>query len=93
MDFTDDGSFNKALALNGAELGGNYLTVEEAKPRGDFNDSGRGRGDRGNSAGRGNGRSGRGRFGGRGAGRGGRSSFNKPSLTASGTGLEPSSFC
>lgn len=91
MDFSDSGSFDKALELNESQIGSNYLTVEEAKPRGDFNDSGRSRGDRGSSRGGRRdfgGRSGRsgGRFGNN-RGRGGRSTFNKPSLTASGTVL------
>ncbi|MEI4872599.1 hypothetical protein Q8G47_28130, partial [Klebsiella pneumoniae] len=34
MDFTDSDGFNKALELDGSKLGGSYLTVEEAKPRG-----------------------------------------------------------
>ena len=65
MDFTDGDSFNKALELNGTELGGYTLNVEEAKPRGDSRDGG------GRSGGRSGGRDG-GRFGGRrGGGRGG----------------------
>jgi len=100
MDFSDGNSFNKALELNGSELNGEYLTVDEAKPRGDSRDGG-GSARGGRSGGRsggwsggrsgGDGRSG-GRFGGRGrggdrggrGGRGGRGSFNRPSITASG---------
>lgn len=62
MDFSDADSFNKALELNGAELGGYSLTIEEAKPRGDFGSGGRG------SGGRSGGRGGGGRSGGRGGG-------------------------
>ena len=40
MDFPDVGAFNKALEKNGAEIGEHYLTVEEAKARVDFGDSG-----------------------------------------------------
>ncbi|KAL9265689.1 Nucleolin 2-like protein [Drosera capensis] len=62
MDFKDGDGFNSALELNGSELGGFELQVEQAKPRGDS------RGDGGDRSG---GRSGRGgRFGGR-RGRGG----------------------
>lgn len=75
MDFKEGDSFNKALELNGVELGGYPLVVEEAKPRGDFRDGNSGgRGNRGgwNSGGR---SSGGGRFGGRDGGRfGGRDS-------------------
>ncbi|KAG7036608.1 Nucleolin 2, partial [Cucurbita argyrosperma subsp. argyrosperma] len=84
MDFKDSDSFNKALELNGSELSGEYLTVDEAKPRGDSRDGGGsarggwsgGRSGGGRSGGRsggwsgGDGRGGGGRFGGRG-GRGG----------------------
>lgn len=88
MDFTDSDGFDKALELNGVELGSRYLTVEEAKPRGDDYDSNRsgGRGS-GRGGGRFNGRrGGRGDFsGGRGrGGRGGRGP-SKPSFTPSGT--------
>lgn len=92
MDFSDGDSFGKALELNGMELGGYTLTVEEAKPRGDNRDGG-GRSGGGRSGSRDGGRGGRrgggrggggGRFGGGGRGRGG---FNKPSMGAAGTGL------
>ncbi|RRT60701.1 hypothetical protein B296_00044766 [Ensete ventricosum] len=80
MDFKDQDAFSQALDLNGSELGGYTLTVDEAKPRSDNRDGGwsggRGGGDGGWSGGRGGGRdsAGRsgGRFGGRGGGRGGR---------------------
>ncbi|GAB2215279.1 hypothetical protein Drorol1_Dr00019662 [Drosera rotundifolia] len=63
MDFKDGDGFNSALELNGSELGGHELQVEQAKPRGDS------RGDGGDRSG---GKSGRGgRFGGRRGGRGG----------------------
>ncbi|KAL9252063.1 Nucleolin 2-like protein [Drosera capensis] len=63
MDFKDSDGFNSALELNGSELGGFELQVEQAKPRGDS------RGDGGDRSG---GRGGRGgRFGGRRGGGGG----------------------
>lgn len=69
MDFKDQDAFSQALELNGSELGGYTLTVEEAKPRSDNRDGGwsGGRGGGRDSGGRGGGR-----FGGRGGGRGGR---------------------
>lgn len=64
MDFADGGSFNKALELDGSELEGCALQVEEAKPRTDSRD--------GFSGGRSGGRGFGGRDGGRGSrGRGG----------------------
>lgn len=98
MDFKDSESFKKALELNESELGGYYLTVDEAKPRVDNRDGG-GRGGGGwGSGGRSGGRDGGGRFGGgrrggRGGGGGrfgggrGRGTFNKPSIGAAGTGI------
>lgn len=67
MDFKDSDSFNKALELNGSDLGGYSLVVDEAKPKGEFS-GGRG-------GGRSGGRSGGRDFGGRSGGRdfGGRS--------------------
>lgn len=62
MDFKDSNSIGKALELDGSEFGDSCLTVQEAKPRGDFGGSGRGGG------GRSGGRSGGGRFGGRDSG-------------------------
>lgn len=60
MDFKDVNALNKALELNGSELGdGYYLTVDEARPRAD---------NQGASGGRGGGRSGGSQFGGRGGG-------------------------
>ena len=72
IDFNDSAALNKALELSGTEVAGGYLTVEEAKPRGDSGGFSGGRGfDGGRSGGRG------GRFGGRdgggfSGGRGGR---------------------
>lgn len=100
MDFKDGDSFNKALEFNGAELGGYSLTVEEAKPRGDFGSGGRGGGRSGGRdfggrsggrdfGGRSGGRRGGGRgfSGGRGGGGGrGRGTPNRPNLAAAGTG-------
>lgn len=84
IDFKDQESFNKAYELNGSDLGGYTLTVDEAKPRADNRDGGwsGGRDGGGRSGGRfggrdggrrgGRGDRGRGRdFGGRGRGRGG----------------------
>ena len=77
MDFKDPDSLNKAYELNGNELDGYSLYVDEAKPRPDNNrDGGFSGGRRGSfSGGRGRsdrGRGGRGRDGGRGRGFGGR---------------------
>jgi len=77
MDFKDPDSLNKAYELNGTDLGGYNLYVDEAKPRPDNNrDGGFSGGRRGSfSGGRGRsdrGRGGRGRDGGRGRGFGGR---------------------
>ncbi|XP_028099904.1 nucleolin 2-like isoform X10 [Camellia sinensis] len=59
IDFKDSDSFNKALELNGSELGGYTLMVEEAKRRVDNRDyTGSGRGGE-----RSSGRYGAGRFG------------------------------
>ncbi|CAD5196313.1 unnamed protein product [Musa acuminata subsp. malaccensis] len=75
MDFKDQDAFTQALELNGSELGGYTLTVDEAKPRGDNRDGGwsggGGRDSAGRSGGRFGGRGSGGRFGGRG-GRGDR---------------------
>jgi nucleolin len=81
MDFADNGSLSKAYELNGSDLGGYSLYVDEARPRPDnnreggfsggrdFNSSGRG----GRRGGRGDGSRGRGDRGrGRGFGRGDR---------------------
>ena len=75
LDFNDGDSFNKALELDGSELNKFSLTVNEAKPKGEFRDgpgSGRGGGRSGgwsgarDGSGRGSrgGRRGGGRFGG-----------------------------
>ncbi|CAL5340698.1 unnamed protein product [Camellia sinensis] len=59
IDFKDSDSFKKALELNGSELGGYTLMVEEAKRRVDNRDyTGSGRGGE-----RSSGRYGAGRFG------------------------------
>lgn len=97
MDFKDPESLNKAYELNGTDLGGYNLYVDEAKPRPDNNrdggfsgggfSGGRGRGGRSDRGRRGGGR-GRG-FGGRGGsggdrGRGGRGTpFRQTAGTAS----------
>ncbi|KAL5215766.1 hypothetical protein ABZP36_007167 [Zizania latifolia] len=62
MDFNDNGSLSKAFELNGSDLGGYSLYVDEARPRPDNRDGSfsSGRGSRGRSSGRGRGR-GRGR--------------------------------
>ena len=61
LEFNDADSLNKAFELNGSQLGDDYLTVDEAKPRNDNRDSR----DSGGRGGRfGGGRSGGGRFGG-----------------------------
>ncbi|KAB2047679.1 hypothetical protein ES319_A13G064400v1 [Gossypium barbadense] len=97
LDFNDGDSFNKALELDGSELNNYSLTVDEAKPRGEFRDGPGGERGGGRSGGRdGGGRSGgwsggrgRGGRGGRhGGGRfgGGRGTPNKPNLAAAGTG-------
>ncbi|XP_042419145.1 nucleolin 1-like isoform X2 [Zingiber officinale] len=64
IDFPNQDAFNKAFELNGSDLGGYSLTVDEARPKADNRDGGF-------SGGRDGGRSG-GRFGGRSGGRGGR---------------------
>ena len=68
IDFKDKDAFSAALELNGSSLGDYFLTVDEAKPRGD---SGGGGGFGGRSGGRsGGGRSGGRDSGGRSGGRG-----------------------
>ncbi|KAJ7295984.1 hypothetical protein O6H91_Y151200 [Diphasiastrum complanatum] len=68
VEFASNDAFSKAMELNGEELNGRYLVVNEAsQPSGD---SGRGRGRGGGGRGFG-GRGGRGGFGGRDRGRGG----------------------
>ena len=64
MDFKDPDSLNKAYELNGTDLGGYSLYVDEAKPRPDNNRDGGFSGGRGSRGGR----SDRGRGGGRGRG-------------------------
>ena len=90
MDFKDPDSLNKAYELNGTDLGGYSLYVDEAKPRPDNNRDGglsggrggRGRSDRGRGGGRGRGFGGRGGRGDR--GRGGRGTpFRQTPGTAS----------
>uniref|UniRef100_A0A2P2LPM7 RRM domain-containing protein n=1 Tax=Rhizophora mucronata TaxID=61149 RepID=A0A2P2LPM7_RHIMU len=91
LEFKDADAFNKALELGGSQLGDHYLTVEEARPRGDSRDgwSG-GRGGGRDSGGRRGGRDGGSRFGGRRGGRGGggrgRGTPNRPGVTASASG-------
>ncbi|KAB1206156.1 Nucleolin 2 [Morella rubra] len=75
IDFSNSDSLSNAIELNGSDLGGYSLMVEEAKPR-DGAGSGRGGGGR-NGSGRSGGRDSGGRFGGRrggsrGSGGGGR---------------------
>lgn len=89
IEFANGGAINKALELDGSEVGGCMLNVQEAKPRGDSSGGG-GRGF-GRSGGRDGGRRGGGRFGSgvRGGGRfgsggRGRGTPNKPSFTPSG---------
>ena len=85
IDFADSNGFNKALELNGTEVGGGYITVSESKPRGDGASGGGGRfGYGGRSGDRSGGRfgSGRGRDGGRQRGRG----PSRPSMAQPGTG-------
>nr|CAB3494467.1 unnamed protein product [Digitaria exilis] len=65
MDFKDPDSLNKAYELNGSDLAGYSLYVDEAKPRPDNNSGGFSGDRRGSFSGRG-GRSDRGRSGGRG---------------------------
>ncbi|KAG6497062.1 hypothetical protein ZIOFF_044948 [Zingiber officinale] len=100
IDFKDQESFNKAYELNGSDLGGYSLTVDEAKPRTDNRDGGwsGGRDGGGRSGGRfggrdggrrgGRGDRGRGRdFGGRGRGRGrGGAPFRPQSAGTASTG-------
>ena len=74
MDFKDPDSLNKAYELNGTDLGGYSLYVDEAKPRPDNNRDGGFSGGRG-----GRGWSDRGRGGGRGRGFGGRGGQGTPS--------------
>jgi len=90
MDFKDPDSLNKAYELNGTDLGGYSLYVDEAKPRPDNNRDGgfsggrggRGWSDRGRGGGRGRGFGGRGGRGDR--GRGGRGTpFRQTPGTAS----------
>lgn len=63
VEFKDSNATNKALQLNGSELGEGTLTVQEAKPRDNSSGRGGGRG-RGRSDGGGRFSGGRGRFGG-----------------------------
>lgn len=63
VEFSDSNATNKALQLNGSELGEGTLTVEEAKPRDNSSGRGGGRG-RGRSDGGGRFSGGRGRFSG-----------------------------
>ena len=73
VEMTDDESARKAMeALNGTNLGGRNLTVNEARPKADRpRREGGGGGGRGGFGGRGGGGGGRGRSGGGGGGGGG----------------------
>src|SRR5271166_4485956 len=73
VEMTDDESALKAMeALNGTNLGGRNLTVNEARPKADRpRRDGGGGGGRGGYGGRGGGGGGRGRSGGGGGGGGG----------------------
>jgi RNA recognition motif-containing protein len=73
VEMTDDDSAGKAMeALNGTNLGGRNLTVNEARPKTDRpRGGGGGRGGFGGGGGRGGGGGGRGRSGGGGGGGGG----------------------
>ena len=98
IEFKDEKAFNSGLELNGSELEGEYLQVEEARPRdrdGGWSGgrsggrSGGGRSGGRDGGGRFGGRDGGGRFGGRGGrgrggfgGRGGRGTPSRPSVTA-----------
>lgn len=94
IEFANGGAINNALELDGSEVGGFMLNVQEAKPRGDSSGGGgRGFGRDGcrRGGGRDGGRRGGGRFGSgvRGGGRfgsggRGRGTPNKPSFTPSG---------
>ena len=81
MDFKDPDSLNKAYELNGTDLGGYSLYVDEAKPRPDNNRDGGFSGGRGSRGGR----SDRGRGGGRGRGFGGRGGRGRPFRPTAGT--------
>lgn len=73
VEMTDDESAGKAMeALNGTNLGGRNLTVNEARPKADRGGrrDGGGGGGRGGYGGRGGGGGGRGRSGGGGGGGG-----------------------
>ncbi|GMY17612.1 nucleolin 1 [Fagus crenata] len=61
VDFNSSDCLNSAIGLDGSELGGEYLSVEEARPRGDGAGSGRGGGRFGGRRGGGRGGSGGGR--------------------------------
>lgn len=75
VEMTDDDAAGKAMdALNGTNLGGRNLTVNEARPKADRprGGGGSGRGGFGGGGGRGGGGGGRGRSGGGGGGGWGR---------------------
>lgn len=73
IDFSNGDGLGSALELNGSDLGGYSLMVEEAKPR---DGAGGGRGGGRSGGGRSGGRDSGGRFGGRrGGGRGGGGHF------------------
>jgi cold-inducible RNA-binding protein len=64
VEMTNDGEGDKAIAaLNGQELGGRALTINEARPKAEGAGGGRGRGySGGGGGGRGNSGGGRGRY-------------------------------
>ena len=64
VEMTNDGEGDKAIAaLNGQELGGRALTINEARPKSEGAGGGRSRGYSGGGGGRGNsGGNGRGRY-------------------------------
>lgn len=73
VEMVDGDQAEQAIAaLNGADLGGRALVVNEARPRPERDGGGGGRGPGGGGRGPGGGRGGRGGGGGGGGGRGGR---------------------
>lgn len=81
LDLKEEDGFNKALGLNGSELGGWKILVLEGKPRG-WNSDGNNSGDRFTAT-----RPGRGRPGRVPPGRGRPGRPSKPSILASAEGL------
>ena len=85
MDFKDPDSLNKAYELNGTDLGGYSLYLDEAKPRPDNNRDGGFSGGRGSRGGR----SDKVRGGGRGRGFGGRGGWGDTGRGGRGTPFRP----